>query len=143
MLNASRIFQVDKISQVQEYDGENTKVSCDKLKTSNPLIAEQWMAFVNAVGNSSDSKIEEKVNGYILLGESSNQEDESVTFMKLANPVTNLQNKRIAVFTTTADDELDLIESDVFRLYLTVDFIMYDDTMYTFNHTFETMFDLK
>ena len=101
------------------------------------------MAFVNAVGNSSDSKIEEKVNGYILLGESSNQEDESVTFMKLANPVTNLQNKRIAVFTTTADDELDLIESDVFRLYLTVDFIMYDDTMYTFNHTFETMFDLK
>lgn len=143
LLNASRKFQVDKISQVQEYDGENTKVSCDKLKTSNPLIAEQWTAFVSAVGNSSDSKIEGKVNGYILLGEPSDQGEKAVTFVKLANPVTNLQNKRTAVFTTTADDELDLIESDVCRLYLTADFIVYDDTMYTFNHTFETMFDLE
>lgn len=143
LLHASRAFQVDKISQVQEYDGENTKVSCDKLKTSNPLIVEQWTAFVNAVGNSSDSKIEGKVNGYILLGEPCNQGDKSVTFVKLANPVTSLQNKRTVVFTTTADDELDLIESDVCRLYLTADFIVYDDTMYTFNHTFETMFDLE
>ena len=143
LLNSSRKFQVDKISQVQEYDGENTKVSCDKLKTSNPLIAEQWTAFVSAVGNSPDSKIEGKVNGYILLGEPMDQGEKAVTLVKLANPVTNLQNKRTAVFTTTADDELDLIESDVCRLYLTADFIVYDDTMYTFNHTFETMFGLE
>lgn len=143
LINISLQFQVDKISQVQEYDGENTKVSCDKLKTSNPLIAERWTAFVRAVGNSSDSKIEGKVNGYILVGEPSNQGDKSVTFVKLSNPVTTLQNKRTAVFTTTANDELDLIESDVCRLYLTADFIVYDNTMYTFNHSFETMFEME
>ncbi len=143
LLHATRTFQVEKISQVQEYDGENTKVSCDKLRTSNPLVADQWTAFVSAVGNSSDSKIDGKVNGYILLGEPGDQGEKSVTFVKLANPITNLQNKRTAVFTTTADDELDLIESNVCRLYLTADFIVYDDTMYTFNHTFETMFDLE
>lgn len=143
LINVSLQFQVGKISQVQEYDGENTKVSCDKLKTSNPLIAERWTAFVSAVGNSSDSKIEGKVNGYILVGEPSDQGDKSVTFVKLSNPITNLQNKRTAVFTTTANDELDLIESDVCRLYLTADFIVYDNTMYTFNHSFETMFEME
>lgn len=143
LIKACHTFQINKISQVQEYDGENTKVSCDKLNTSNPLVAEQWKAFTDAVGNSSDSKVEGKVNGYILLGEPKKQEDKAVTFVKLANPITNLQNKRTAVFTTTANNELDLLESDVCRLYLTTDFIVYDDAMYTFNHTFETLFDLE
>lgn len=143
LINTSRVFQINKISQVQAYDGENTKVSCDKLSTSDPLVADQWSAFANAVGNSADSKIEGKVNGYILLGEPKSQEDKPLTFVKLANPITNLQNKRTAVFTTTANDELDLLESDVCRLYLTADFIVYNGTMYTFNHTFETLFDLE
>ena len=69
--------------------------------------------------------------------------DKSVTFVKVANPITKLTNKKSVVFSSTANDELDLITDDVCRLYLTVDFIAYNDVMYTFNHTFETVFNLE
>lgn len=31
-------FQVEKIDEVHEYTGENTKVSCDKLAVNNELL---------------------------------------------------------------------------------------------------------
>lgn len=143
LLNATEHFQIDPISSVQDYDGENTKVSCDKLPLTNELISEQWTLFSTAVASSSDKKIEGKINGYILYGQPSNNEDHPVTIVIIANPITKLTNKKSVVFSTTADDELDLITDDVCRLYLTVDFIVYDGVMYTFNHTFETVFNLE
>lgn len=38
---------------------------------------------------------------------------------------------------------MDLITDDICRLYLTVDFIAYEGAMYTFNHTFKTVFNLE
>lgn len=143
LLYATNKYQIDLISEVQEYDGENTKVTCDKLLLNNPLISVQWNDFANSVIASSDDKIEGKLNGYILVGQPTNQELNSVTFVKAANPITKLTNKRSVIFSTTADDELELIADDVCRLYLTVDFLVIDETMYTFNHTFETLFDLE
>lgn len=143
LLNAAENFQIDPISSVQDYDGENTKVSCDKLLLTNDLISEQWTSFSKAAASSSDKKIEGKINGYILYGQPSNNEDHPVTFAKIANPITKLTNKKSVVFSTTADDELDLITDDVCRLYLTVDFIVYNGAMYTFNHTFEAVFNLE
>lgn len=143
LLNATEDFQIEPISSVQNYDGENTKVSCDKLLLTDELISEQWTLFNAAVAASSDKKIEGRINGYILCGQPSNNKDCSVTFVKVANPITKLTNKKSVVFSTTADDELDLITDDVCRLYLTVDFIVYDGVMYTFNHTFETLFNLE
>lgn len=61
----------------------------------------------------------------------------------MANPITKLTNKKSVIFSTTADNELELITDDVCRLYLTVDFIVIDETMYTFNHSFETLFDIE
>lgn len=143
LLNATENFQIEPISSVQNYDGENTKVSCDKLLLTDALISEQWTSFNAAVVASSDKKIEGRINGYILYGQPSNTADHPVTFVKVANPITKLANKKSVVFSTTVDDELDLITDDVCRLYLTVDFIVYSGTIYTFNHTFETLFNLE
>ena len=143
LISSTETFQIDQISEVQDYDGENSKVSCDKLLLTNELISEQWKLFTQAVAASSDKKIDGRINGYILCGQPSEDGDHSVTFVKVANPITKLSNKRSVVFSATADNELDLITDDVCRLYLTVDFIAYDGAMYTFNHTFETVFNLE
>lgn len=136
-------FQIEPISQVQPYDGENTKTTCDKLSLDDKLIAEQWGNFTIAVGAASDEKIAGKVNGYIVYGEPVHDMDKPITFVKIANPIIQLANKRSVAFTTTANDELDLMADDLCRLYLTADFITYDGALYTFNHTFENMFGLE
>ena len=64
-------------------------------------------------------------------------------FVKVANPVVKLENKKSVVFSSKINNELDLISDDVYRLYLTVDFIIYDNTIYAFNYTFETVFNLE
>ena len=143
LLTATKTYQVDQISEVQDYDGENSKVSCDKLLLTNELVSEQWKLFTQAVATSSDQKIKGKINGYILCGQPSEDGDKPVTFVKVANPITKLTNKKSVVFSANANDELDLITDDVCRLYLTVDFIAYEGAMYTFNHTFETVFNLE
>ena len=143
LLNATEAFQVDQISEVQDYDGENSKVSCDKLLLTNELVSEKWQSFIQAVATSSDQKIDGKINGYILCGQPSEDGDKPVTFIKAANPITKLANKKSVVFSANVKDELDLITDNVCRLYLTVDFIAYDGAMYTFNHKFENVFDLE
>lgn len=143
LLSATESFQIDQIDEVQDYNGENSKVSCDKLLLNNKFISDQWNLFTQAVAASSDQKIDGKINGYILCGQPSEDEEKSVTFVKVANPITKLTNKKSVVFLTSANDELDLITDDVCRLYLTVDFISYDGIIYTFNHAFETVFSLE
>ena len=143
LLEATERFQVDTISTVQNYDGENSKVSCDKLPLSDDLISDQWDLFNTAVASATETKIDGKINGYILFGQPTVKGDNPITFVKVANPITKLTNKKSIVFSTTADDELDLITDDVCRLYLTVDFIVYAGAMYTFNYTFETLFNLE
>ena len=136
-------FQVEPISEVQNYDGENSKVSCDKIELSNQLISEQWALFTEAVASATDSKVDGRINGYILYGQPLKVDDKPITFVKVANPITKLTNKKSVIFTTTAEDELELMSDDVCRLYLTTDFIVFDGIMYTFNHTFETIFNLE
>jgi len=143
LINTTEHFLIAPLSHVQVYDGENTKVSCDKLCLTSELISTQWELFRTAVSEASDAKIEGKINGYILCGQPSTDGDKPITFAKVANPITKLTNKRSVVYSTTAENELDLITDDVCRLYLTVDFIVFDNMMYAFNHTFETMFNLE
>ncbi len=136
-------FQIEPISDVQDYDGENSKVSCDKIELSNQLISEQWTLFTEAVASATDSKANGKINGYIVYGQPLNEDSKPITLVKVANPITKLTNKKSVIFTTTASDELELMSDDVCRLYLTTDFIVFGGTMYTFNHTFETIFNLE
>lgn len=136
-------YQINPIEKVQDYDGENSKISCDKIEVSNPLITEQWSRFVSSLAVASDSKVDGKVNGYILVGQPLSDEATPISFIKFANPIIKLANKRSVVFSATVENELELISDDVYRLYLTVDVIVLNDEMYTFNHSFETPFGLE
>lgn len=136
-------FQITPIETIQEYDGANTKVSCDKIALNHELISSPWTSFIHALGSASDNRIESKINGYVLFGESKYDENNSITFIKTANPITSLTNKRSIIFTTTAQDELDMFTDTVCRLYLNTDILVIGTAMYTFNHNFEALFDIE
>lgn len=136
-------FQIAPIESVQEYDGENTKVSCDKLTLDNELISSQWTSFIQALSCASDEKVTGKINGYVLFGVSKEDTSKSITFIKTANPITNLTNKRAVVFAATAENELDMFADTVCRLYLNTDIMVVGTTMYTYNHNFEALFDIE
>ena len=42
-------YQLDKITEIKDYTGENTKVSCDRIETNNVLVKEQWDYFVEDI----------------------------------------------------------------------------------------------
>jgi len=136
-------YQISPIESVQEYDGENTKVSCDKIALTNELISAQWTSFVSAFGKATGEKITGKVNGYVLFGAPKEEEGQTITFIKTANPITNLTNKKSVVFTSTADNELEMFSDTVCRLFLNTDIVVIGQTMYTYNHNFESLFDLE
>ncbi len=143
LMDSVKKYQISPIETVQEYDGNNTKVSCDKISIENELIAHEWSLFSDALANSSDEKIKNKINGYILYGNHRENETETISFIKWANPFTNLTNKSKVFFTTTADDELDLFSDDVCRLYLNIDILITGNTLYTYNYNFERLFDIE
>lgn len=136
-------YQIMPIESIQEYDGENTKVSCDKLPISNELINSQWTSFTNALSRASDEKVKGKINGYVLFGSSQLEAEKTLTFIKTANPIIKLTNKKSVVFTATAENELEMLSDAVCRLYLTADILVAGTTMYTYNHNFETLFDIE
>ena len=142
LMHCVKEHQVSPIEAVQEYNGENSKVSCDKLTLDNRLIETQWGNFVNALGQASDVKIKGNINGYVLFGESQSEDQKDVTFIKTANPIITLTNKKSVIF-TTANDELEMFSDSVCRLYLNTDIIVVGKTMYTFNHNFEALFDIE
>ena len=136
-------YQISHLETVQEYDGENTKVSCDKIALDSELISTQWTSFVTGFGNASEEKVSGKINGYVLFGTSKTEENKTITFIKTANPITNLTNKKSVVFTTTTNDELEMFSDTVCRLFLNTDIVVIGQTMYTYNHNFEALFDLE
>lgn len=138
-------FQIDKLEDIQTYDGVNSKLSCDKLSTDSEMIAEQWNFFSEAVGDATDSKISEKYQGYILVGQP-DQKDEThqpIVFVKAGNPVAQMNNKKSIVFTCSPDNELADITDEVCRLYFFADFIVIGNMLYTFSYKFETIFNLE
>ena len=143
LMGCVNTYQISPIDVIQEYDGENTKVSCDKISLDNELISTQWTSFVTSFGKATEEKFTGKINGYTLFGESKSDEGHTITFIKTANPITNLTNKKSVVFTTTANDELEMFSDTVCRLFLNTDIVVIGQTMYTYNHNFETLFDLE
>lgn len=132
--------QLNKIDDVKDYTGENTKISCDKIKVENELIKEQWDCLVADVAEPSDEKIKGKYHGYILEGSLHN---ESIVLVKMANPIINLKNKRSIVFSFDDDNELAEFSDEVCKLYMDVDFLVIDNTLYSFNYKFEDMFNIQ
>lgn len=136
--------QIAAAERVQDYNGENSKTSCDKLPLADELIHERWQAFVNAVANSGDEKLEGKINGYIVTGHPALEgERPSIVMVKAASPLIELNNKKALVYKRTEENELDLITDDFYRLYLNVDFLVAGENLYTFNHNFERIFEIE
>lgn len=136
-------YQISPLETVQEYDGENTKVSCDKIALDNELISAQWTSFVAGFGKAAEEKVSGRINGYVLFGTSKAEENKTITFIKTANPITNLTNKKSVVFTANSNDELEMFSDTVCRLFLNTDIVVVGQTMYTYNHNFEALFDLE
>lgn len=136
-------YQLGKISEIKEYTGENTKVSCDKIETSNELVKEQWDYFVRDIADASDEKVEGKYHGYVLEGTPTSISAKSLIFLKLANPIINLKNKRSAVFTFDDNSELAEMSDEVCKLHMDTDCIVVDEVMYSFNYKFEDLFNIE
>ena len=135
-------YQLEKIAEIKDYTGENTKVSCDRIETNNELVKEQWDYFVEDIAWASDEKIEGKYHGYVLEGIPSNNDGKSLVFLKMANPIINLKNKRSVVFTFDADNELAEITDEVCKLRMDVDCIVIDEVIYSFNYKFEDLLNM-
>ena len=125
-------YQLDKINEIKEYTGENTKISCDFIETKNELIKEQWDYFVRDIAEASDEKVKGKYQGYILEGVTTVGEVRSVAFLKLANPIVNLKNKRSTVFSFDSECELVEMSDEVCKLYMDVDCMVIDEKIWHF-----------
>ena len=143
LISTVRKFQVDSISCVQDYDGENTKVSCDKIELTNEILSSSWHQLCAATAEAGESNLKGTVMGYILCGQSTDADIKQITMVKVANPIIKLTNKRHVTFSATTDDELDIISDDLYRLYLTIDFFVVGNCFYAFNHSFEKVFNIE
>lgn len=142
LLTSIKFFQLKQINDVQEYNGENTKISCDKLALNSDLIKTNWDLFFSSIVNPGEEKFKGKVQGYLLMGKSLEEDGKSVIFFKTGNPLIKLSDNK-AHFYRCAEDELDLVTDEYCRLYLTTDFIIYNNTLYTFNLNFEKIFSIE
>ncbi|HAN09700.1 MAG TPA: hypothetical protein DCP90_03705 [Clostridiales bacterium] len=149
LLDCMLSFYIDKIDGVEEYNGFNTKVSCDKLLINNDLIRDSWNSFETSIATSNDDRLNDKdrYNGYVLVGcpqeNDANNNLKSVTFIKVANPLIKLETKKSLVFKNNDNNELDTITDDICRLYFNADSLVINDSLYNFNHSFEKLFNIE
>jgi len=139
-------FQIEKLEDVQKYDGANSKLSCDKLGTDNDLIAEQWEYFTQSVGEATDNRLSGKYQGYILVGQPAKKDADKqpIVFVKAGNPVAKLKSDKSIIFTCSPENELeDITTEEIYRLYFSADFIVIGKTLYTFTYMFETIFNIE
>lgn len=142
LLNTVQDYQLKQVSEVQEYNGENTKVSCDKLSLSNDIIEQNWNLFYSSIIKTSEERFKGNVHGYFLLGKPLENNEKGIVFFKIGNPFVKLSTKK-ASFYCNVNDELELVNDEYCRLYLTADFIIYDNNLYAFNLNFEKIFDIE
>lgn len=143
LCNAVSVYQIDPLENVQEYDGMNSKTSCDKIKVDNELLSEQWNYFFSSVTNAPREEIKGKYQGYIIDGQPTVETDKSITIVKIGSPIIKLENKKSLLFKHVENDELDQFSDDLCRLYLNADFLVIDDNLYAFNLAFEGIFDIE
>lgn len=136
-------YQIQPIESVQEYDGQNSKTSCDKLSVDNRLISDQWDNLSSSVAGAPREQISGKYQGYLLNCQPKKEGLPSITIVKTGNPIISLAKKDSRVFKHTATDELEDLTDELCRLYLVADFIVVGKTMYAFNQKFEGIFRIE
>lgn len=144
LINAVSRFQLDPIDQVEEYNGLNTKCSCDRLCVNDVVISTNFTSFRNSLATATDAVANHSYKGYVLDGQPGQGVDgAAITFLKFANPTAKLKSKGSVYFKKTADNSLDDITEEFYRLYLTVDAVLINDQLYCFTHAFEKIFDVE
>ncbi|MDR1892821.1 MAG: hypothetical protein LBQ48_07425, partial [Oscillospiraceae bacterium] len=69
LIDCVQHFNVEPISAVEEYDGFNTKVSCDKLDIMSNLLDGGYANLVESLTNCGEAApLKERYQGYILDG---------------------------------------------------------------------------
>ena len=91
-------YQIDSLESVQDYDGQNSKTSCDKLSVTNELISTQWDHLSSSVAGAPRDMIQGKYQGYLLDGQPLVEGLPSVVIVKVGNPIINLGKKNSKVF---------------------------------------------
>lgn len=136
-------YQIETLTSVQAYDGQNSKTSCDKLSTTDLLISTQWQYMLSSVGGAPRKMINGKYQGYILEGQPLTDDLPPVIIVKTGNPIINLNKKHSKIFNRTEEAELAAITDELCRLYLIADFVVIGNMLYSFNLRFEETFGLQ
>lgn len=135
--------QMESIECIQDYDGSNSKTTCDKIHLSSELISGEWKKLVDSVSGAPREQIGGKYQGYILDGHCVSEDLPDIAIIKAGNPIISLDRKNSRVFTYSDSGELGNITDDLCRLYLMADSLVINDTMYSFNLNFESIFQLE
>ncbi|MCL2546212.1 MAG: DUF4868 domain-containing protein [Oscillospiraceae bacterium] len=144
VLNAVNHFQIAPLSQVEIYNGFNTKCSCDRLAINDEIIEECFSSFRNSLTNSAEGNLKDSYHGYILEGQpQSGADGVAVTLMKFANPTAKLKGRKSTYFKKCDNNLLGEITEQFFKMYLTIDAILIEENRYVFNHAFEKVFDME
>ena len=141
LINSVIYYQLEKSSDVEVYTGYNSKNVCDKLQITDELIHSNYSAFNQSLINNIESDRSASYKGYVIDGQSGNGVD-SVSFIKLANPVVSISDKRSVAFKINSQESLDIIDGKICRLYLNVDSLRINSTLYNFTDNFERMFNV-
>lgn len=144
VINAVSEYQLRPVGSVEEYDGFNTKISCDRIAVANEMLSGSYSAFISSLANTGDANLKGRYKGYVLEGQPNNNVvGIPIVFLKLANPMIPLDSKKSVIFKKSDDDSLDGIDEQYCRLYLTMDSILIGDTLYNFTHAFEKIFNIE
>lgn len=143
LIQSITTLQLSTIQSFEEYNGMNPKISCDKLSTNSPLISDLWSKLVNSISMASNEKLKGKICGYAICGEPAIEELKPITILKYSSPIISLNNKYTITYKESPEEELDLVTDSFYRLYWIADSIIYEDTFYTFNNNFESVFDIE
>lgn len=134
-------FQLENISEVEEYSGFNPKNACDKLAITDVLLNANFLALNNSLTHTVDSTKGSVYKGYILDGQPDEGGD-SITFFKIANPIVPLCDRRSMAFRISSAETLDIIDEKICRLYLNTDSICINGILYNFTDNFEKLFNV-
>lgn len=136
-------FQLGKLESIESYNGMNANIVCDFIPLQNDLINKEWCNFVQCIKDASGNRFDGKINGYAICGEPTNDTLKPITFIKFSSPVIELKNNKCITYKDSPEEELDMLSDNFFRLYWGVDAFVYDENFYTFNNSFETIFDIE
>jgi hypothetical protein len=144
VLRAVMEFQLAPVSQVEEYNGYNTKCSCDRLSVEDEIISVNFSDFRDSLARAIEADVKDSYKGYILEGQPDRDTSgATITFLKFANPTTKLKSKKSIFYKKSENNSLDEVTEQFFRMYLTVDAVLIENNLYTFNHAFEKIFDVE